>query len=138
MNIRVVENVDAKLLKWEKQLENFMPLWRQISKSIIKLETLWFSTGGLGSWPPLNIETRKVKQGRPPLVKTGRLRASLTTTRVIKEISPGSMTLGTDVDYAHFLQYGTKYMPARPPLVPADRLGLLIKKDLDEFVSYPD
>lgn len=59
-------------------------------------------------WAPLSRNTRR-KRGHGLLVDTGRLlgsiQASNTDTQAI---------VGTNVNYAGYLQYGTRKMPARP------------------------
>lgn len=48
-------------------------------------------------------------------VDTGRLRASIS----VKEISDLHVRVGTNVEYAPFVELGTRYKGARPYLVPA-------------------
>ena len=59
----------------------------------------------------------------PLLVRTGALRDSLTTPGAagsVEELDGGSLTLGTRLPYAMFLQLGTRRMPARPLIVLSD------------------
>lgn len=53
--------------------------------------------------------------GDAPAVNTGRLRQSITALR----ISPLHWRVGTNVDYALYLEFGTRRMAARPFLRPA-------------------
>lgn len=56
--------------------------------------------------------------GDPPKVKTGRLRASITH-RLSYEDKEIVGEVGTNVEYAGWLEYGTSRMAARPFLGPA-------------------
>lgn len=56
--------------------------------------------------------------GEPPAVVTGRLRASITM-RVESEDGKPAGYVGTNVEYASSLEYGTSKMAPRPFLVPA-------------------
>lgn len=56
--------------------------------------------------------------GQGPGVVTGRLRASITWRLGRDSISPYA-DIGSAVFYAPFLEYGTRYMEARPFLKPA-------------------
>lgn len=51
-------------------------------------------------------------------VDTGRLRSSITHT-VTREGSSYRVTVGTNVEYAPFIELGTRYMSAQPFLRPA-------------------
>lgn len=53
--------------------------------------------------------------GDPPAVNTGRLRQSITAL----QISPGRWRVGTNVEYAIFLEWGTRKMAPRPFMRPA-------------------
>lgn len=93
-----------------------------------------FATNGLpvGGWSPLQPQYAAWKMARfpgaPPLVRTGRLFASLTgATDSYETMTNTSMSIGTTVEYAKFHQYGTTRMPKRkivfePPLF-AKKLG---------------
>ena len=56
--------------------------------------------------------------GSPPAVDTGRLRASYTW-QVGEDIRGVYVEVGTNVVYAPWLEFGTRYMEARPHLRPA-------------------
>lgn len=56
--------------------------------------------------------------GRPPAVDTGRLRASYTW-RTGEDMGGVFVEVGTNVVYAPWLEFGTRYMEARPHLRPA-------------------
>lgn len=52
--------------------------------------------------------------GEPPAVLTGRLRSSIAT-----DLKKNSVKIGTNVEYAKSLEYGTSKVAARPFLRPA-------------------
>lgn len=65
----------------------------------------------------INIESR-AKRLVP--VDTGRLRASIVTTRPLnKNATEMHVLIGSKVNYARFVELGTRYMRARPYLRPA-------------------
>jgi HK97 gp10 family phage protein len=70
----------------------------------------------------LNVQ-RRAKERCP--VDTGRLRNSI----AIEPADEGlSGTVGTNVEYAPYVEFGTRYMPAQPFLLPA------IEEEQPEFV----
>lgn len=93
-----------------------------------------FATNGLpvGGWSPLEPQYAAWKMARfpgaPPLVRTGKLFASLTgATDSFETMTNTSLSIGTSVEYAKFHQYGTTKMAKRkivfePPLF-AKKLG---------------
>jgi len=93
----VVHFIDS----YSHRLQNFEPVWRQIAKDLMELEEQIFATQGsvIGRpWVPLSPKTIRQKQrkGFPlePLVRTGRLRASLTeegSGEMILDIEPLSI-----------------------------------------------
>jgi HK97 gp10 family phage protein len=52
-------------------------------------------------------------------VDTGRLRSSITQTPPIVSGSYVTIQVGTNVEYGAYLEYGTRFMSARPFLLPA-------------------
>lgn len=68
-------------------------------------------------------------------VDTGTLRASIAT-----EVKDKTATVGTNVHYAAYVEYGTVKMKAQPYLRPAldenkDELGILAQKILDAHIG---
>lgn len=105
--------------------QDLRPVWQYIAEDFHQLEAQQFATeGGLGRpWPPLSpaYAAWKAKHfpGAPILVRTGRLRASLTgkTGDTVEVLEPQILRIGTRVPYAIFHQTGTVKMPPRPPIV---------------------
>lgn len=81
---------------------------------------------GEGDWPPLSprYAKQKLKQYGHELilVRTGHMFTSLFPGQPdnIRFVLPDGSVVGTDDPKAHFHQYGTSRMPARPILVPPD------------------
>ena len=70
------------------------------------------------TWASLSPVTIARKEHSAILVDTGRMFESLTTPNGTQDTiwitGPNWLTFGTEVEYAHFHQTGTKRMPARP------------------------
>jgi HK97 gp10 family phage protein len=72
----------------------------------------WYTGRGKGRG-----DHRASAPGDPPATDTGRLRASIRTD--LSELTRLSATVGTEVAYGRFLEFGTANMAARPWLRPA-------------------
>lgn len=87
-----------------------------------------FTSNGLlvGGWRPLDAQYASWKltrfPGAPPLVRSGKLFSSLTSINSsVDTMTNTSFSVGTNIEYAKFHQYGTTRMPKRkivfePPL----------------------
>jgi len=76
--------------------------------------------------------------GEPPAVDTGRLRASITH-RVETEGEEIAGYVGTNVEYATDLEFGTSKMAERPFMIPAvERNKEWIKEKLKQVVKKPE
>lgn len=71
-----------------------------------------------GARGPRSVLHRASLPGEPPAVDTGRLRASYTW-RTGEDIRGPYVEVGTNVEYGPWLEFGTRYMEARPALRPA-------------------
>jgi phage gpG-like protein len=93
----------------------------------------------LNDWATLKPSTIKSKGHDRILVESGALMASLTSVGGpgnIHEVMPRGMLFGTEVEYAHFHQTGTKKMPARPPVgMSEETLDKLCDKIADATVE---
>jgi len=99
------ENVLFAVDTLSERVHNFEPVWMQIAKDLMELEEQIFATQGsvIGKpWAPLSPKTIRQKQrkGFPlePLVRTGRLRASLTdesSDEMVLDIDPLGLTFGS-------------------------------------------
>ncbi len=158
------ERVTRALSRFGDQISNWQPFWEEWFKPAwyrtitLHYETQGASTGG--AWPPLSeaygIWKQKHWPGLPLGVLSGATRESLTfpdDPHAIWEATPTSLTVGTRVPYALFLQMGTgrrgsatvarrskSYthgagggMPARPPLRVNDEFMNLMGSLMQEF-----
>lgn len=76
--------------------------------------------------------------GEAPAVDTGRLRASITH-RIEHDGGESVAYVGTNVEYAPHLEFGTKRMAPRPFMVPAiERNREWIKNKLKSVVKNPE
>jgi phage gpG-like protein len=85
-----------------------------------------FIDSTLEPWKPLQI-----KQSRKTLVKTGRLRQSIT---VLKR-SENNVIVGTEVPYAVYHNEGTKELPKRQFIGKSEKLRNINKKEVDLYVT---
>lgn len=99
------------------------PAFSAIADDLLGSEKRRFNSRGFGTWTPLAPSTleAKARQGLDPRVlhATDALRDSLTIRGAEHQqliIQPQFMVLGTTLDYAGYLQTGTRKMPARKPL----------------------
>ena len=99
------ENVLFAVDTLSERVQNLEPVWRQIAKDLMELEAEIFATQGAAigqPWAPLSPKTVRQKQrkGFPldPLVRTGRLRASLTdesSNEMVLDIDNFGLTFGS-------------------------------------------
>lgn len=99
--------------------KNFTPLFMYAKQQLRLANLANFSTGGLptGGWKPRDAE----EDYRWPILDRtgharggGKLKRSLTSlTGAPNVITPSWAEFGTDVEYAKYHQYGTRFMPAR-------------------------
>jgi hypothetical protein len=123
-----LESMIASLETKIARAQNFAPIFPKAKAEIALSTTANFTSNGLlvGGWAPLDAQYGSWKMtrfpGAPPMVRTGRLFASLTSENMASvSIKPKSFTIGTSVEYAKFHQYGTSKMAKRKILfVPAE------------------
>jgi len=99
------ENVLFAVDTLSERVLNLEPVWRQIAKDLMELEAQIFATQGsvIGKpWAPLSPKTIRQKQRKnfplEPLVRTGRLRASLTdesSNEMVLDIDNFGLTFGS-------------------------------------------
>lgn len=111
----------VNLDRWTNRLGNMQPAFDAIADWQAQEWREQFNTQGAHltqRWAPLSPAYREWKAirypGQPILVRTGRLRRSLTSRPFgIEEFRKGSVRLGTDVPYGAYHQRGTRFMPRR-------------------------
>jgi phage gpG-like protein len=117
----------------EGRVSDLRPAMEEISEDFYRHEERAFGTEGSilrsGKWAPLSPRYAAWKArhypGRTILVRTGKLKASLTqpgAEGAIREVTEDGLEIGTSISYARYHQWGTGRMPARlvidpPPVV---------------------
>ena len=98
----------------------FNPVFLKAKEELHLANSANFASNGLlvGGWAPLDAEYAAWKMSRfpgaPPMVRTGRLFASLAGANASAfRMTNTSMSIGTTVEYAKFHQYGTNKMAKR-------------------------
>jgi hypothetical protein len=115
--------VSRELLDLGDRALDARPAFRLIAEDFRHFEEARFDTRGYGTWRPLSPSTirEKARKGLDPRIlhATGALRRSLTRRDApdsYVRVFPNFMLFGSSVPYAHYLQTGTRKMPARKPL----------------------
>lgn len=119
---RSPQDLARKMSAMMKRTQDMTPAMKVGAQAIQRLMAKTFDNSASPTgqkWDALSKETvkRRRKQSSTPLVDTGRLRASMATFYGARTIN-----FGTNVGYAGFQQFGTRYIPARP-FMPITRSG---------------
>lgn len=112
------------LTRFQDHVQDAEPVFQAMADYVRTMNQKQFDKQGAyygALWSPLSPKygawKARVRPGKPILEFDGTLRESLTQRPFgIDEITSKSMTVGTGLDYAPYLQNGTKRMPARPIL----------------------
>lgn len=135
---QIIASVEAKILR----AQDFTPIFPKARAELALSTAANFTSNGLlvGGWAPLDPEYGAWKMtrfpGAPPLVRTGRLFASLTGENMASvSIRPKSMTIGTNVEYAKFHQYGTTKMAKRKILFVPKEFSMKFANDAAQWVN---
>ncbi|WP_416829875.1 phage virion morphogenesis protein [Helicobacter ganmani] len=130
-----IEELQGKLERLSKVLENKTPLLRRIANTMqnVTEESFQSQASPFGEkWKPNSPRTIQKKQGNKILIKSGLLSQSFT-----QKITNNSAQIGTNKQYAAIHQFGGKAgrgkrvtIPARP-FMPINKNGE-IPKDLGE------
>lgn len=130
--------------RWTGRLQNMHPAFEAIADFQAQEWQKQFATQGAhmsGRWAPLSAPYAAWKAvhfpGRPILVRTGRLRQSLTHRPFgVEEFSKNQVRLGTNVPYAMYHQRGTAFMPRRQiyPTVRTARQTKAIVKVMQRYI----
>ena len=104
-----------------KRGESFAAQYRWARREIIRWNVMNFATHGEASgkaWNALDTEYQSWKIAHygpvPTMIRTGDLYADLVTLRGgPNHVGHKSAAFGTDIEYAHFHQTGTRHMPER-------------------------
>jgi phage gpG-like protein len=128
----------VRLRAYGRKVSDFEPLWRQLIDDFARAEAAWFSSRGEGKWPPLSPGYARWKEvafpGRPLMVRTGRLKESLTSVVQLgarADLDRDRVSFGTSVPYAKFHQ------ETRPPVIPAARMRDVMAPTVNRYFDYP-
>jgi phage gpG-like protein len=98
------------------RVEDLSPAWQEIRERFVTYEENWFESQGNGNWPQLSKDYAEWKHkhfpGEPILVRTGRLRETVTEPDILI-IEPNRVTFGTSDPVAAAHQDGTGRLPVR-------------------------
>jgi phage gpG-like protein len=112
-----LEFIEAQFGEFGRELLDFTGLWERFADTLEDVERDRFVTEGHGDWPPLAPSTLRDKtaHGFPVdiLVRTGKLKESLTNREIAMRMTPQSMSWGTDVPYARYHQEGGQRVVTR-------------------------
>lgn len=116
--------LDRTLDRFAENVDDATPAWEVLADRFARAERRQFDTEGAygsGGWAPLSEDygewKANVRPGAPILVFDGELRKSLTERPFgVEVLLPGSMVIGSDVDYGLYHQQGTDRMPRRRPV----------------------
>lgn len=137
---RGFREVKRRLRQLGLNSQNLIPVWPHVGNYIARAEREVFATRGLRlgkAWKPLAPRTlaEKARAGWPraPLVRTGRLKFSLSGRPMAIEIyRPKTATFGTDLDVAVWQDKGT-HRHGRRHIPPRKLIGLT-EEDRREIV----
>lgn len=117
------EKLRSALREASKQVQDLTVPLGLITQQWFKSNAAIFTLGGPGKYVDLSEIYKKQKSKAvgfvyPILKRTGKLSESITdprhTNSIALVVNKNSLTLGTNVTYAQFLDKGTSKMPARP------------------------
>lgn len=115
-----IDKAIARMGAMTTRAQAFNPVFVKAKAELHLANASNFTSNGLlvGGWAPLDAEYGAWKMSRfpgaPPLVRTGRLFASLAGANASSfRMTNTSLSVGTSVEYAKFHQYGTNKMAKR-------------------------
>jgi phage gpG-like protein len=142
ISVRGLKSMIASLESKVARAQDFTPIFPKAKAELAMSTTANFTSNGLmvGGWAPLDAEYGAWKMtrfpGAPPLVRTGKLFASLTGENMASvSVSPKSFTIGTNVEYAKFHQYGTTKMAKRKILFVPKEFSMKFANDAAQWVN---
>jgi phage virion morphogenesis protein len=120
LEVRGLELVSGMLRRLEEGLSDLTPVMREIGEELLaNWQLRWREEKDpyAEPWKPLKASTLARRRGKDAQIlrDTGRLQNSFTV-----EADKDKVTIGTNVFYAPFHQFGTKYIPIRRLLPDAD------------------
>lgn len=122
MAVNGIEELKRSFATWGAEISDLSEPFQQIADGLETDNMLNMTGEGIlyaGGWAPLASSTISEKAragygGQPILVRTGELAQSLAGgSGSVKQVTPTSLTVGTDDPIAKYHQYGTRKMPQR-------------------------
>lgn len=136
------EGAIHRLGVYADHIEDWYDFWPDVADAFAQREEIWFSREGEG-WAELSKKYAKRKAilypGKPLLVAEGTLKDSLTDpTQVLIHRTSNEAWLGSTDPLAKLHAKGNEdtNLPARPTLIPMQRLAAAIGRVLKEWVDY--
>lgn len=138
--IKGIPSAKRPIRNLQIKMQTTLPIYRKIGRYLSHHNKAVFASNGnsIGhNWRALNPEYRqwKIKHGygaKGTLVRSGKLKASYTNRPMGIEIYKKTQAkFGTNIKYAKYLEYGTRYMPARPVMIVTKKM----EHDITEIVS---
>lgn len=126
-----IKGINRELTRISDAAKDMRPAWEHVIAIWVKGNERTFVRGQTGGWDPLSPGYAAWKArhypGRPILVRTGALYASLTTKLDVLQVGPTRMVAGSSSTYGRYHQTGAGPLPARPPIVvvEADRRAMV-------------
>lgn len=107
IEVRNVENVRIRFRRIQATLEDLLPSLEVGMREFGAVEEEIFDSADRGKWQPVSPGTAEYKGSSEVLVRTSRLKGSLTSPQVFS-LSPTQIRFGTSVPYAKFHERGFK------------------------------
>lgn len=139
VNVGNYREVSRELMRVKAHLEHPQEAFGAFADQLVRWNRENFESEGAAvghRWSPLSPAYAEWKAvhfpGRPILVRTGRLKKSLTARPMgIEHITSEYVELGTDVPYAQYHQRGSRRLPQRKPV----HLNEQMKRDLMKLLQ---
>jgi len=116
--------IDRTLARFAENIGDARPVWEVLAERFAKAEARQFASQGTyggNKWRALSPGYAAWKShhypGKPILELTGALKRDLTQRPFgVEVLEPGSMAVGTDIEYAAYHQAGGEHLPRRRPV----------------------
>lgn len=140
IDVAGVQVVSRDLARARHRVGDLRPALNALAAILVEENRANFSSEGAasvyGRWDPLSPNYRRWKEkhypGKPILVRTGALEASLTSLPMgVQTATSTTISLGTDIEYARYHQTGTRNMPRRAPVALTERA----KRDMVKVIQ---
>lgn len=142
IKVKGVDKTIARVGLMAIRAQAFNPVFIKAKAELHLANASNFTSNGLlvGGWAPLDAEYAAWKMTRfpgvPPMIKTGRLFASLAGANASSfRMTNTSLSVGTTVEYAKFHQYGTTKMAKRKIVFEPPGFAKMVGADAAAWVA---